>query len=232
MKFPFSLKVATAFMPSLFMAFVFNGCLTKEKHSKGDRINPPWENGQENLQKLEANSPAESDSTFQIFQQMATIDSEAGPKQKWTYEAGSPDTLRVFNLVDTGFIFPEKPLQTYAYAYDDTYRDDTLFRKAYGNGLYTEDHPCANVWIVSPPFIHPVRWLIAGMTSQDIETAMGPPSLRHPNAMRYFYRDMPTNTRKKSSTDDPEEQNIEGIHFYFKRDSLFAAVFQKSRSCH
>ncbi len=207
-------------------------CMTKDKQGQGQRVAPPWDNGQETLLQLEGYARSGSDTLFQIFKTIESIDSAAGPRQQWQYEPGSPDTLRVQHLVDTNFVFPDQAADVYAYAYDETYRDDTLFRLAYGNGLYTEEHPCAEVWIITTPFIHPVRWLKAGMSEQDIEGTMGRPSLRHPGALRYLYRDDPEVDIAGGGDKIPREQRVEGVHFYFQQDSLFAAVFQRSRPCH
>lgn len=213
-----------------------SGCLAKDKQSESKPFVPPWDQGQEPLYQLEGYVKEGSDSLFGVFTEMAKIDSLAGPRQKWTYEPGSPDTLRVHHLVDTAFTFPEFPLDTYAYAYDETYRDDTLFRKAYGHGLFVEEHPCAHVWVSQDPFMHPVRWLKAGMTPSDIENTMGPPSLKHKGALRYLYRDEPEidglAEPEAHPAQDPGYTHVEGAHFYFNESGLFAAVFQRSRPCH
>lgn len=214
------------------LGLCLNACMTKDKQSQRQRVAPPWDNGQETLLQLQGYARSGSDSLFQIFKTIESIDSAAGPRQQWQYEPGSPDTLRVQHLVDTNFVFPDQATDAYAFAYDETYRDDTLFRLAYGNGLYTEEHPCAEVWVITSPFMHPVRWLKAGMSEQDIEGTMGRPSLRHPGALRYLYRDDPQSNEPGQEGGMPREQRVEGVHFYFKQDSLFAAIFQRSRPCH
>jgi hypothetical protein len=211
--------------------FLLWGCLAKEKHHDAKTYTPPWDNGREVLQELEGYVHAGSDTLFQVFQEMASIDSQAGPRQQWKYEPNSPDTLRVHHLIDTAFVFPEKAEGRYAFAYDETYRDDTLFRLAYGNGLYIEEHPCTDVWVATAPFVHPIRWLRSGMSEKDVLQAMGTPSLRHVHALRYLYRDEahaggPTPS-DSSMAPLADFQHIEGIHFYFKNGGLFAAVFQR-----
>jgi hypothetical protein len=224
------------FAVAIIATLALAGCLAKEKHQDAKRFSPPWDQGQEPLHQLEGYVKDGPDSLFEVFEEMARIDSGAGPRQGWTYEPGSPDTLRVHHLVDTSFSFPEKPLDTYAFAYDETYRDDTLFRKAYGNGLFIEEHPCADVWVVSDPFMHPVRWLTKGMTQDEILNNMGPPSLKHKGALRYLYRDQPEIDGLASPDGEApplsEFQRVEGAHFYFNETGLFAAVFQRSRPCH
>jgi hypothetical protein len=212
------------------------GCLAKEKRREVKTYTPPWDNGREVLQELEGYAPSDSDTVFTVFREMARIDSLAGPRQQWQYEPNSPDTLRVHHLIDTAFDFPEKAEGRQAFAYDETYRDDTLFRLAYGNGLFIEEHPCTDVWIATPPFMHPTRWLRAGMSEKDVIKAMGTPSLRHENALRYLYRD-DAHVGGPTSSDSSlaplaDFQHIEGIHFYFKNGGLFAAVFQRGRACH
>lgn len=226
----------TRFLTLGILSLLLFGCLTREKRHAGKTYTPPWDNGREVLQQLEGYVHEGSDSMFQVFKEMARIDSAAGPRQQWKYEPNSPDSLRVHNLIDTGFEFPETSEESYAYAYDETYRDDTLFRLAYGNGLFVEEHPCTDVWIATSPFVHPIRWLRTGMSQESVIQAMGLPSLKHQNALRYLYRDEGAKDALSSSENSmaplSDFQHIEGVHFYFKNEGLFAAVFQRGRACH
>jgi len=231
--FPHRPRLRGVFTAMVYLSLTaFWGCQSKDTARSGERFTPPWESDQETLLRLPGHEASPSDSAFGVFAEMAAIDSAAGPRRLWTYEMGSLDTLRVGHLVDTQFVFPEQPMALQAYAYDETYRDDTLFRAAYGNGLYVENHPCAEVWVFTAPFMHPVQWLRSGMSRDEIEKSMGTPSLRHQQAIRYLYRDEPDSDARPSGSDLPAPLKVEGIHFYFHHDSLFAAVFQRSRPCH
>ena len=127
--------------------------------------------------------PAYLDSAraFAVFDSIARIDSLAGDPKGWKPEKGAIDTLRMDALFDTGFVFPQNPAAVMPYAYDDSYRDDTLWRSAYGTGLFTQDHPCALNYVLAGQFLHPAKWLKRGLKEEDILAGSGePPSTASP----------------------------------------------------
>jgi hypothetical protein len=132
------------------------------------------------------------------------------------------DTLRVHHLFDTGFVFPPRYEASMPYAYDNFYRDDTLFRKAYGNGLLEQEHPCIESWVLSESFPHPAKWLRAGLTREEIETSLGEPTMRSPLQIRYRWH-----SRAAENGGDSQES----MRFYFENDSLYAVLLQRSKPC-
>jgi hypothetical protein len=108
------------------------------------------------------------------------------------------------------------------YAYDSYYRDDTLFRKFYGNGLFDQEHPCVESWVLSAPFLHPARWVSSGQTQEEIVAALGAPFKRHPLQIRYRWKSGPTGD---------SEAHFESMRFYFAQDSLYAVLLQRSKPC-
>jgi len=161
-----------------------------------------------------------------------------GEPKTWKPIRGAVDTLRVSQMFDTGFVFPQNPESVMPYGYDDSFRDDTLYRTFYGNGLFTQDHPCAATYILSGQFLHPARWVKTGMKQDDIIAALGNPLYRQNGVLRYLshhpFHAPPTGEADSSSTarEYIGYEVFEGVNFYFHGDSLFAAVLQKSRPCH
>jgi hypothetical protein len=149
-------------------------------------------------------------------------------------------------MLDSAFVFPPSPVASIPYAYDDSYRDDTLYRHFYGNGLFTQDHPCAETFVVTDPFLHPARWLKAGLKQAEIVNALGAPAFAQQGVLRYFHRraapeaapadGTPASGAEAASTPAKSEYDLhavmEGVNFYFRADSLFAAVLHRSQPCH
>jgi hypothetical protein len=158
--------------------------------------------------------------------------------KSWKAEADAVDTLRVSQVLDTAFIFPQNPEATMPYGYDDSFRDDTLYRNAFGNGLYMQDHPCASTFVLSGHFLHPARWVRKGMKTEDIIAALGTPLYRQQGVLRYLshHPSTPPESRAGDTLSTKSDYNayeiFEGVNFYFRNDSLFAAVLQKSQPCH
>ena len=206
------------------------GCLEKEpgggKLGAGG-MTPPWDSAHFVPKHLEDYTSQASDSQFALFNAIAIIDSESGDQKKWQRNKRAVDTVRGNQIFDTGFVFPPHPEAAMAFGYDDVYRDDTLFRYSYGNGLYTQDHPCAKTTLLSGQFEHPARWLNAGLKAEDIMNALGKPLYTQKNVLRYL-----SHRVEKSKTDTTQLEIYEGVNFYFQRDSLIAAVIQHSQPCH
>jgi hypothetical protein len=221
--------------------FILVACMVKDKNEKVLRsggMTPPWDSTHFTPKSLEGYVYSGPESTFSVFGKIAEIDSLCGSRTSWTIDSQAIDTMRVSQLYDTAFLFPESPEATMAYGFDDSFREDTLYRKAYGNGLFTQDNPCATTIILSSEFLHPARWLHAGLGKDDIIKAMGTPLYNQPGVLRYFARHRSvTPTSQPQGTGSNADGNayfdvFEGANLYFQGDSLFSAVLQKSRPCH
>jgi hypothetical protein len=221
-------------------AVLLAGCLVKEKQGKSAAaaLIPPWDPAKFAPKQLDGEAFPDSARTFAVFDSIAHIDSLSGDPKNWKPEKNAIDTLRLEALFDTGFVFPQSPEAAIPYAYDDSYRDDTLWRSAYGNGLFTQDHPCALNYVLTGQFLHPARWLKRGLKERDIVTALGTPAYRQPGVLRYLsmHRDMgpeASGAESSSTVRDSSAYDVyEGVNLYFAADSLFAAVLQKSQPCH
>lgn len=222
-------------------AAVLIACQAKDKSEKtlsSGSMNPPWNAPEFTPKAVEGRAPAASDSLFAVFKEIARLDSAAGDPKTWKADSTAADTLRLAQLFDTAFVFPQSPTATMPYAYDDTYRDDTLYRSAFGNGLFTQDHPCAETYVLSDGFLHPAQWLKAGLTQAEMVGALGRPAYWQGDTadavLRYLSKHMETPPAPADSAVKPGDPYAvyEGANFYFLGDSLFAAVLQKSRPCH
>ena len=215
--------------------------MVKEKSSlplKKVGMTPPWDSAHFSPKSLEGFISTDTANTFAVFKDIAEIDSMRGDHKDWTQNIDAIDTLHIANLFDTSFIFPENPTVTEAYAYDDSFRDDTLFRNFYGNGLFTQENPCGTIYVISGQFLHPARWLRNGLKEREIVEAIGKPRARHPGFLCYLSRHEPTMAagKKEDSANSAGDYNaypvFEGVQFYFRSDSLFATVLQRSQPCH
>jgi hypothetical protein len=219
---------------------LLGGCLIKDKPAKSAAAGliPPWDPARFTPKQLGGAAYLDSARTFAVFDSIAHIDSLAGDPKGWKPESGSIDTLRIEAMFDTAFVFPETPEAAMPYAYDDSYRDDTLWRNAYGTGLFTQDHPCALNYVLSGQFLHPAKWLKRGLKQSDILAALGTPAYRQPGALRYLSkhpgpRPEVSGQETSSTVADSSAYDVyEGVNLYFENDSLFAAVLQKSQPCH
>jgi hypothetical protein len=221
---------------------VLCGCLIKDKSDKtlaNGGLVPPWDPAKFTPKRL--NDLAVNDTSraaFAIFDTLASLDSLAGDPKGWKPKKGAVDTLKIEDLFDTSFVFPQNADAEIPYAYDDSYRDDTLWRSAYGNGLFTQDHPCALNYVLTGQFMHPAKWLKAGLRKAEIEEALGKPLYEEQNVLRYLSKHPgPKPERNPEDTlstaaDYSAYDVFEGVNLYFSNDSLFAAVLQKSQPCH
>ncbi len=222
-------------------AIALCGCLIKDKADKplssGGMV-PPWDPAKFAPKHLDGFIPTDSAGVFDVFAEIARLDSLAGDPKTWKVDQEAVDTLRVSQMFDTGFVFPQNPSAVTAYGYDDSFRDDTLYRSSYGNGLFTQDHPCATNYVLTGQFLHPAKWLRKGLTGKDITAALGHPRYQQEGVMRYLSRhagsppphaDEDTST---TATDYSVYDVYEGVNLYFQADSLFAAVLQRSQPCH
>lgn len=222
------------------VVLLLGGCLIKDKPAKSAAAGmvPPWDPAKFTPKQLEGPAYLDSARAFAVFDSIARIDSLAGDPKGWKPEKGAIDTLRMDALFDTGFVFPQTPAAVMPYAYDDSYRDDTLWRSAYGTGLFTQDHPCALNYVLAGQFLHPAKWLKRGLKEEDILSILGTPAYRQPGVLRYLSKHPGPrpgdNADDTSSTvaDSSSYEVYEGVNLYFEADSLFAAVLQKSRPCH
>lgn len=227
-KFP----VLPALVSLLLLALV--SCSKEDTNAKDlerGALNPPWDSPAFTPRELEGLETGALDSVFFLFNVIGMIDSLSGERKTWKMQEDAVDTVTLAQMLDTGFVFPQSPTASLPYAYDDSYRDDTLYRHAYGNGLFTQDHPCASIYIMSEPFLHPARWLKAGLREEEILQALGQPAFRQQNVLRYFSKHRPV-TASGDSAGQYEPDVFEGVNFYFLKDSLFAAVLHRSQPCH
>jgi hypothetical protein len=217
------------------------GCLLKDKPDKAlssGGLTPPWDPAKFMPKTLEGFAYAGPESLFTVFGEIARLDSLVGDPKSWKADPDAVDTLRVSQVLDTAFIFPQNPEASMPYGYDDAFRDDTLYRNAFGNGLYMQDHPCAATFVLSGQFLHPAKWVRKGMKAEDITAALGTPLYRQQGVLRYLsHRPSPPPEKREgdslsTASDYSAYEIFEGINFYFRNDSLFAAVLQKSQPCH
>lgn len=225
------------------LLLVIAACSREDEKSKAlekGALHPPWDSPSFTPRELEGGDFDRPESTFFVFQVIGMIDSLGGKRDTWKVEEGAVDTITLAMMFDSAFVFPASPQASLPYAYDDSYRDDTLYRHHYGNGLFTQDHPCAETFLLTDPFLHPARWLRAGLKQEEIRNALGTPSFIQQGVLRYFSRREPATPAPApgadSSTHIPGEYEahevLEGVNFYFMKDSLFAAVLHRSRPCH
>jgi hypothetical protein len=221
-------------------AIALCACLIKDRPEKpvAAALVPPWDPAKFTPQGLDGPSAPDSQGVFAIFDTLARIDSLAGATAGWKPEPGAIETLRIDDVFDTGFVFPQNPDASVPYGYDDSFRDDTLWRASFGNGLYTQDHPCALNYVLTGQFLHPAKWLKRGLREQDILASLGTPMFRHPGVLRYLSKHPgprpegnPQDTLD-TAADYSAFDVFEGVNLYFTQDSLFAAVLQKSQPCH
>lgn len=217
------------------------GCLLKDKPDKAltsGGMAPPWDPAKFMPKSLEGFAYSGPDSLFTVFGEIARLDSLVGDPKTWKAEGDAVDTLRVSQVLDTSFIFPQHPEATMPFGYDDSFRDDTLYRSAFGNGLYMQDHPCASTFVLSGQFLHPAKWVRKGMTAEAIVKTLGAPLYRQQGVLRYLsHRPSPppliqTGDTLSTASDYNAYEIFEGVNFYFNNDSLFAVVLQKSQPCH
>jgi hypothetical protein len=227
-------------LPSFLVVLAILACSKEEKQGKAlesGALNPPWDSPAFTPRELETVDFDQPDSLFFVFKVIAMIDSMTGDRKSWTLNENAVDTVTLAQMFDSAFVFPSSPVASIPYAYDDSYRDDTLYRHYYGNGLFTQDHPCAQTYVVADPFLHPARWLKAGLKQAEIINALGTPSFSHKGVLRYFRRmEAPAPAEGSDSVKARSEYDmhptLEGMNFYFRSDSLFAAVLHKSQPCH
>lgn len=239
------IKALRLFISAGAAAMLLCGCLAKEKAGKplaAGAIAPPWDPAKFTPKRLEGYAYPGPESLFTVFGEIARLDSAAGDPKDWKPDPEAIDTLGIAQLFDTAFTFPQSPEASRPYGYDDSFRDDTLFRNAYGNGLFTQDHPCAATYVLSGQFLHPAKWLRNGLKAQEILAALGTPAYRQEGVLRYLSHHAPAATGAAPADGDSAQPEsaaqsglydvYEGVNFYFKADSLFAAVLQKSQPCH
>lgn len=208
-------------------AVLLGGCLQKEKSKPIPKSwVAPWDSGQHAPRSLTDFHYEGPESLFTVFRKMEVADSLVLASKDTVKPENPTDTLRIYDLFDTGFVFPAQPEATRPYAYDDAYRDDTLFRKFYGGGLYEQENPCVETYVLSGEFLHPAKWLRAGMQEEDLIAALGVPQVKHPTQLRYLWHSKPEDKSEGDSL-----IHYESVRFYFEKDSLYAALLQQSKPC-
>jgi hypothetical protein len=234
-------RISPFFFSSCLGALLLCGCLVKDKSDKplgSGSMAPPWDPAKFTPKRLEGFVYPGPESTFTVFGEIARLDSLSGDPKTWKANGDAVDTLRISQMLDTAFIFPQNPEAVMPYGYDDSFRDDTLYRYAYGNGLFIQDHPCAATFVISGQFLHPAKWLRTGLKKKDIIEALGTPLYAQESVLRYLsHHPSPAPAPVEGDTlstakDYSAYEVFEGVNFYFHSDSLFAAVLQKSQPCH
>ncbi|MDB5103476.1 MAG: hypothetical protein JWP91_1165 [Fibrobacteres bacterium] len=234
-------RLSTALIPAVLAVLFLGGCLVKDKSDKplgSGGMTPPWDPAKFTPKRLEGYAYPGPESLFAVFPEIAGLDSLSGDPKTWKADPEATDTLRISQMLDTNFAFPQNAEATMPYGYDDSFRDDTLFRYAYGNGLFTQDHPCAANFVISGQFLHPAKWVRAGLKQKEILDALGKPLYNQGGVLRYLsHHPSPAQPRAEGdSLNTARDYNayevFEGVNFYFRGDSLFAAVLQKSQPCH
>lgn len=231
--------------PALLLGVLLASCSKEEQRGKAlesGALNPPWDSPAFTPRELENLDFTQPESLFFVFKVISMIDSLGGDRKTWTLQENASDSFTLAQLFDSAFVFPQSPVASLPYAYDDSYRDDTLYRNYFGNGLFTQDNPCAQTFVVTDPFLHPARWLKAGLKQEEIIHALGAPSFRQKGVLRYFSRrpapepapgaDPAAAEAAASRSEYDSFPVMEGVNFYFMSDSLFAAVLHRSQPCH
>ncbi len=217
-------------MRSLALALALAGtmaCLAKTRGGKAPTWKAPWESGLSVPRPLRGLKPQPSDSLFAVFRKLEAADSAAASEKDSAIFQRAPDSLRVHQIFDTNFVFPPKPLAATPYAFDAAYRDDTLFRKAYGNGLFDQEHPCIETHVLSGDFPHPAKWLRSGLRKRDIVLNLGLPRMMDSCKIRYQWHSTPAEDKAWGDS----LPRYEAVRLYFERDSLYAALLQRSKPC-
>jgi hypothetical protein len=239
-----ALRFPHLILPMLAAGLMLAACNQKEKSetSAAGNITPPWDSPAFAPKRLDSLVYAGPESLFTVFPVIARLDSLMGDRKDWKIDPKALDTLRLAQLFDTGFVFPQTPEASMPYAYDESYRDDTLYRNAYGIGLFTQDHPCATTYVLSDQFLHPARWLKAGLTQADVVGALGRPTFWLGDTATAVLRYRSSHLEGVVPTEEESDSALnlgaaptpifEAANFYFLEDSLFAAVLLKSRPCH
>ncbi len=210
----------------LILPLLFWGCLEKDKLGKSsDSWLPGWDTTLSVPSQIPDSGSLLLDSVFEVFAKMEKTDSMIKASKELVYPKNPEDTLRIHHLFDSGFVFPQNPDFIRPFAFDHVYREDTLFRKSYGNGLFVQEHPCVTSWILSEQFPHPAKWMREGLHQAEIVTNLGTPWSIHPQEIIYRWV---SHEKPKSSL---EIEYKEAMRFYFEKDSLFAVLLQKPKPC-
>lgn len=234
-------SLAVRFVAISFLTLICFGCLMKDKSDKSlgnGGMTPPWDSAHFTPKRLDNFVFTDPESTFVVFSEIGRLDSLSGDHKDWKPDPEAVDTVRINQMFDTSFVFPPNPEASMPYGYDDSFRDDTLFRNAYGNGLFTQDHPCATTFVLSGQFLHPARWLKTGLKEDQIVETLGPPRYRQPGVLRYLakYPGQPPPVDPEDTLSTAADYStfaiFEGVNFYFQSDSLIAVVLQRSQPCH
>jgi hypothetical protein len=207
--------------------FIWTSCLEKEKDTPAlgsSALLPAWDSNQYRPQALKDYGTQSEDPVFGIFSKIERAESLSQALHT-TPRVNAIDSLRWHHLVDTSFRWPPHPKFFRPYAYDGQYRMDTLFRKSYGLGLFVQEHPCVETWLLSQPFNHPTFWLKPGMRQEEILKSIGTPQTLTPHLISYYGKDSLDPVTAET------EERYYGIKFFFQSDSLFAAMLQRSKGC-
>lgn len=230
---PKRLRIPSVIASIVLGAWLASGCQLdkKEDEIETGSLEREWRS---HLVRLDGRIDKDADSAFAVFRDMQAVDSLAAdpalhPAGEEAVSVFSPD-----QLLDTLFRFPRDPRVRQAYSLPEAGSPDTLYRKAYGNGLFVEDRPCREAIVLSENFLHPARWIRSGLKPADIEANLGTASRKGEGFLLYR---MPRSGRSPLLRTGARSPSSEGrgaytsAQFYFKEDSLFAAVLERGSAC-
>ena len=189
---------------------------------------PPWESPRISLTPLENFQYQGPESLFTVFQKIGKADTEADTSGETLFPIGATDSVRIGWLFDTSFVFPGHVRATMPFAYDRMFSRDTLYRRAYGNGLFTEEYPCADTYVLAGDLQHPAEMLRRGMKEDEVVGALGIPSMRSRSQICYRWCSQSGHFLRFTAS----KARYESVRCYFENDSLYAIKLRKSGHCY
>ena len=189
---------------------------------------PPWESPKITLTPLQDFHYQGPESLFTVFEKMGKADSDADTSGETLFPVAATDSIRIGDLFDTGFVFPRHVRATMPFAFDRMFSRDTLYRRAYGNGLFTEEYPCADTYVLAGDLQHPAEMLRTGMKQEEVVGVLGIPAMKSRSQICYRWCSQPGRMLRFGIS----KARYESIRCYFENDSLYAIKLRKSSNCY